>query len=298
MNNLKIGMVGLDTSHCIAFSELLNDQNHPNHVYGGEVVIAYPGGSQDFKLSYSRVEGITNKLSEEFGIKMSASIEEVGESADAIIITSVDGRVHLEQFNQIASFKKPVFIDKPFTVNYEKAKQIWEIANKNDIPLMSSSSLRYAEELQNIVNSSNSIIGADSYGPMKIEESQPGLFWYGIHAVEMLYTALGKGCKSVQATTNNDYDLVVGEWADGRIGTVRGNRKGNNQFGTLIHQPNTTLFADGQKGTKPHYASLLEQVMKMFKTGISVIDLEETVEIIRFIEAANESRKTEKKVEL
>ncbi|WP_408008544.1 Gfo/Idh/MocA family protein [Pseudalkalibacillus sp. A8] len=297
-NQLKIGMVGLDTSHCAAFTELLNNPQHPYHVPGGKVVIAFPGGSPDFDLSYSRIEGITEKLKDEFLVKITESIEEVCDTADAILLTSVDGRVHLEQFERIAEFKKPVFIDKPFTVDYKEAVRIREIAHDKNIPLMSSSSLRYAEGLQNNLKSSKNIIGADSYGPMNIVEKQPGLFWYGIHSVEMLFTILGKGCRSVETTTNEDHDLVIGEWEDGRIGTVRGNRKGNNQFGALIHTESSTLFADGQMGTKPHYASLLEQVMIMFKTGEPRIDIEETVEIVRFIEAANESRRTGKKVRL
>ncbi len=297
-NQLKIGMVGLDTSHCAAFTELLNDPEHPYHVPGGKVVIAFPGGSPDFDLSYSRIEGITEKLKGEFRIKITDSIEEVCEISDAILLTSVDGRVHLEQFKRIAEFKKPVFIDKPFTVDYEEAVRIQEIAHDMEIPIMSTSSLRYAEGLQNNLKLSKNIIGADSYGPMNIVEKQPGLFWYGIHSVEMLFTILGKGCISVETATNEDYDLLVGEWEDGRIGTVRGNRKGNNQFGALIHMESSTVFADGQSGTKPHYASLLEQVMIMFKTGEPRIDIEETTEIIRFIEAANESRRTGKKVKL
>jgi hypothetical protein len=133
---------------------------------------------------------------------------------------------------------------------------------------------------------------------MKIESPIPGLFWYGIHSVEMLYTILGKGCSHVKAATNEDFDLIVGEWKDGRIGTVRGNRKGNNQFGALIHKENASEFVDAQKGTKPHYASLLENIFKMFKTSERQIDPEETLEIIRFIEAANESRQTGKTVQL
>ena len=49
---------------------------------------------------------------------------------------------------------------------------------------------------------------------------------------------------------------------------------------------------------KPYFASLLEEVMKMFQEGSVPIDLEESYEVIRFIEAANESRETGKTVKL
>ena len=45
MGNLKIGMIGLDTSHAVAFTKLLNDPNNPFHVTGGKVMMACPVGS-------------------------------------------------------------------------------------------------------------------------------------------------------------------------------------------------------------------------------------------------------------
>jgi hypothetical protein len=298
-NKLKIGMIGLDTSHCPAFTELLNKESHAHHVKGGIVTCAYPGGSNDFELSYSRVGKITDQLQSEYKVQIAGSPEEVAERTDAILLTSVDGRVHLEQFKQIVSYKKPIFIDKPLAVSFDDAKEVYRLAAEAGIPVMSSSSLRYIEDLQSeVMESKEKIIGADTYGPMKIEPTQPGLFWYGIHSVEMLYTILGKGCTHLNTVTNDDYDLVIGEWEDGRIGTVRGNRRGNNQFGALVHRESSSVFIDGQKGTKPHYASLLNSILKMFQTSKTQIDPEETLEIIRFIEAANESRLTGKRIKL
>ncbi|PWW28245.1 putative dehydrogenase [Cytobacillus oceanisediminis] len=294
---LTIGMIGLDTSHCPAFTELLNNKNNPHHVKGGYVKAAFPGGSEDFELSYSRVGSILEQLQSQYNVHIAETPQEVGELSDAILLTSVDGRVHLEQFKQVVSYKKPIFIDKPFAVSSKDATEIYRLAAQAGIAVMSSSSLRYVEDLQaEAKESPGAILGADTHGPMKIEPTQPGLFWYGIHSVEMLYTILGKGCKYVTAVTNENYDLITGEWEDGRIGTVRGNRKGNNTFGALIHRESSTIYVDGQKGTKPHYASLLENIIKMFQTSEAQIDLEETIEIMRFIEAANESRITGERV--
>ena len=47
-SDLKIGLVGLDTSHCVAFTKCLKDPNNPEHVKGGKVVWAFPAGSPDF----------------------------------------------------------------------------------------------------------------------------------------------------------------------------------------------------------------------------------------------------------
>ncbi|MDD9267746.1 Gfo/Idh/MocA family protein [Paenibacillus sp. GCM10023248] len=292
-NELTIGMIGLDTSHCLAFAKLLNDPAHGYHVPGGKVTAAYAGGSPDFELSWSRLAKFTSTLRDEYGVELVDSPEAVAERSDAILLTSVDGRVHLDQFRRIAPFGKPVFIDKPFAVTTADAQEMVRLAAEYRVPLMSASSLRYEQGLVDaLAEEASPIIGADCYGPMDIQPTQPGLFWYGIHAAEMLYRILGQGCVQVTASTNEDYELVVGIWQDGRIGTIRGNRRGNKTFGAVIHRENITRFVDGSLSEKPVYAGLLEDAMRMFQTGTPGIDPQETVEIIRFLEAANESRTT------
>ncbi|WNQ11893.1 Gfo/Idh/MocA family oxidoreductase [Paenibacillus aurantius] len=297
---IAIGFIGLDTSHVSAFAKLLNDEKAEYRVPGGKVTAAFPGGSPDFELSANRVEGFTKELKESYGVEIVSSPAEVAEKCDAIMLESVDGRVHLEQFRAIAPFGKPVFIDKPFTVSTEDAREILRLAEEHNVPLMSCSSLRYSEGLSHALADAEkgAVIGADCYGPMAIQPTQPGLFWYGIHTVEMLYRTLGRGCVSVSVTTNEDHDLVTGVWKDGRIGTIRGNRKGNNTFGELIHREKGSQFVDVYAHPKPYYASLLEAVMELFENGKEPIDREETYEIIRFIEAANESRSTGQTVSL
>jgi predicted dehydrogenase len=296
----KIGFIGLDTSHVTAFARLFHDANDEFHLPGWRVAAAYPGGSDDFDLSKSRVEGFTSELRDQYGVRMVDSPEEVAERCDAVFIESVDGRVHPEQFKRVAPFGKPVFIDKPFALSSREAREMAELAKRHRMPMMSASALRYAAglvlELED--ESKGAVIGADCYGPMAIEPTQPGLFWYGIHAVEMLYAIMGRGCIHVTASVNDDHDLIVGVWRDGRIGTVRGNRKGNNTFGALIHREKGSQFADIYAHRKPYYAGLLEHVIRMIETGEPPIDPEETIEIVRFIESANESRETGKTVEL
>lgn len=298
MASIKIGMIGLDTSHCTAFARLLNDPDDEFHVPGGRVTVAYPGGSPDFELSWSRVKGITEELREHFDVRVVSSPEEVAERSDAILLTAVDGRVHLELFRRIAPYKKPVFIDKPFAVSFRDAREMVQIAETHQIPLMSASSLRYAEPLVAALEGMEEPFGCDCFGPMALEPTQPGLFWYGIHGVEMMYAVLGTGCIRVSAVSHPRQDVVVGEWADGRIGTFRGNREGNASFGALVHSGKGSVFADVTRSRKPYYAGLLEQVMAMFRSGSPPLDVRETLEIIRFIEAANESRVTGKPVDL
>lgn len=297
MGDVKIGMIGLDTSHAIAFTRLLNDSSHPFYVGGGKIVMAYPVGSSDFELSYSRIGPITKEV-EQYGVQIVDSMEEVAEQCDAILIESVDGRVHLDQVSKICSYKKPIFVDKPFCLNTSDAKNIVKIAEQYQTPIMSSSALRFAESLTNAlaIKDKGQIIGADCFGPMEMVETQPGYFWYGIHAIEMLYTIVGSGAKHVQSESNQDFDLIVSEWHDGRFCSVRGNRKGNGEFGAVIHFEKGSHYVSIQSSSKPFYASLLEKILEFFNDGQTIVPLHETQEIIRFIEAANESRETGKRV--
>ncbi len=294
MDTIRIGIIGLDTSHSVLFTEMLNNKDHPYHVPGGKVIAAYPGGSGDFELSYSRVESYTAKLRDQFDVQIMDSMEGVAECVDAILLESVDGRVHLEQFRRMASYGKPVFIDKPFTLNTQEASEIFAIAAKFNVPIMSSSSLRYAEAFTQSLSDEEKgrIIGVDCYGPMPLQPTQPGLFWYGIHIVEMLFAALGGNCLQVTASSTENHDMVVGAWEDGRIGTIRGNRQGNQTFGALLHREQGSQFVDINSHQKPYYASLLERIMVLFTKGITNIPSQETVRIIRFIEAANESKQS------
>ncbi len=263
------------------------------------MVAAYPGGSGDFEMSISRVEGFTNTLRDEYDVKILESPEAVAESCDLVFIETIDGRKHKEIFQKIAKYGKPVFIDKPFTANLQEAKDILELANNSAIPVMSCSSLRYADNLQAALicnEESGSVVGCDVFGPMEIMPPLSGFYWYGIHLVEMLVATMGVGCKQVQVTKNKNNDMLVCEWEDGRIGTIRGLRKAHSQFGLTIHKEKSSHPIDIYTNCRPYYASLLEAILRSLPEGRSDIPDNQMLEVIRIIDGANESRETQKQV--
>ncbi|WP_318615589.1 Gfo/Idh/MocA family protein [Sporosarcina sp. YIM B06819] len=293
-------MIGLDTSHAVAFTKLLNNPHESYHVPGGEVVVAFAGGSPNFELSMSRVKGFTEQLCTRFHVKIVDSIEQVAAESDAILLESVDGAVHHEQLRAIVAYQKPIFIDKPFSLSSQVASDMIRLAEDYQTPLMSTSALRYAEGLTGILQQvdKGKIIGADCFGPMEMQATQPGFFWYGIHTVEMLFAILGRGAQSVMTLSSEGHDAITASWTDGRIGTIRGNRHGNSQFGAIIHFEHGSEFVAIHAQQKPYYASLLEQIIAFFQDGVSRVPLQETHEIIRLIEAANESLRTGRIVQL
>ncbi len=285
---MKIGMVGLDTSHCVAFTRILNDESYQYHIPGARVIGAYPGGSELFSLSRDRVTGFTAELRDTYGVSLYERIGDLVEDVEAIFLESVDGRQHWPQFQQMA-VGKPVFIDKPFAVSTADARAIIKLAQETGTPIMSASSLRYARGIADLVSRDESVISAETFGPAAILADYPGLFWYGIHSAEILFAFMGVGCERVRCLPYQDMDVIIGEWKDGPLGVVRGTRFEKNEFGCVIHTSAGTR-AGVALGTPPNYFLLLQQVMQFFETGISPIDLEETFGITSFLEAANASR--------
>ncbi|MCM3576265.1 Gfo/Idh/MocA family oxidoreductase [Mesobacillus subterraneus] len=291
MRPLTIGMIGLDTSHCLEFTKLLNEPEHPFHVEGGTVAFAFPFYSEDLPISKDRVQGYTETLRDELSVKITSSIAETAQASDAILLTAVDGRKHLELFKQLVPYKIPVFLDKPLALSMAEAREIYALAEKHNIPIMSSSSLRYADSLKvAIENKKDEISSIYVHGPLPMQPTMPGYFWYGIHMIEMVITAMGIGANNVTVKTSNDHETVLVEWEDGRHATIRGEYEWHSRFGATLHTKDRFQHVDITKDTKPFYACLLEQVIQFFQSKKSPVPKEETLEVIKLIEMINNKR--------
>jgi predicted dehydrogenase len=286
--DLRLGMIGLDTSHVPAFAKLFNDPTDPNHVSGGKVVAAFKGGSPDLESSASRVEGYTKQLQEKFGVKIVGSIDELCAQVDAVLIESVDGRPHLEQARPVFKARKPLFIDKPLAGSLSDAIEIFRLAREYNVPVFSSSSCRFYHSMEDLKKTDvGSVRAAISYGPGPTEPHHPDLFWYGIHPTEALFTVLGTGCESVVRTTTEENDVVTGVWSGGRVGTLHAIKQGPAPHKVMVF--GTKAVAE-QKGSGD-YAPLVREIMKFFQTGVAPVSADETLEIFAFMEAADESKR-------
>lgn len=285
---LKAGIIGLDTSHSVAFTKVLNDAEKKPDVGGVRIVAAYPKGSHDIESSVSRIPGYTEEI-KKLGVEIVGSVEELLEKVDVVLLETNDGRRHLEQAMPVFKAGKPVFIDKPVAASLSDALAIFEAAQQYDVPVFSASSLRYVQSAQDIRagKTVGKVLGANAYSPAKLEETHPDLFWYGIHGVEMLFTVMKTGCQSVTRTHTEGTDLVTGTWDNGRIGTFRGIRAGKAGYG------GTAFGEEGiaEIGSYDGYRPLVVQMVEFFKTGNAPVSAEETLEIFAFMEAADESKR-------
>lgn len=289
---VKIGIIGLDTSHSIAFTKFINGDGNGEKYKDFKIVAAYPYGSRTIESSYKRIPGYIEQV-EALGVEITPSIPELLKKVDAVLLETNDGNLHLEQAYEVFKAGKIMFIDKPIGANLAQAIAIFELSKEYNVPIFSASALRYVPESQKLRGGeAGKVLGADCYTPARLEPSHADMAWYGIHGIETLFTVMGTGCVSVSRIFSEGTDVMVGLWDDGRIGTVRGIRDGKSQYG------GQAFTAEGvtSTGTYAGYEPLLKEILNFFKTGVPPVSEKETLEIFAFIDAADESKRKGGKV--
>lgn len=285
VSNKRVGIIGLDTSHSVEFSKVLNT-DLSNAYKGFKVVAAYPYGSQSIESSFTRIPSNIEKV-KAFGVEIVDSIASLLSKVDVVLLETNDGRLHAEQATLVFQSGKRVFIDKPIGANLKDVQKIFTEAKSYGASFFSSSALRYAKNIGEIENGVfGNVLGAETFSPCTIENTHDDLYWYGIHGVEMLFAVMGSGCMTVQATHSSTTDLAVGKWADGRVGVFRGMRNGVNAFGGSVfcEKSNVTL------GDYEGYGSLLTEIVRYFETGIVPVPEKQTKEIYAFMSAYQKSK--------
>jgi predicted dehydrogenase len=195
----------------------------------------------------------------------------------------------LQQALPVLRAKKPLFIDKPVAGSLADAVEIYRVAAELKVPVFSCSALRFSSGIAGMRSNTRlgEVIGCEARGPCPIQPQHPDLFWYGIHGVETLFTIMGPGCERVSRVHTDGTELVVGVWSDGRIGTFRGIRSGQHDYGATVYGSKAVLPSGGFEGYQP----LVAEIVQFFKTGTPPVSPEETLEIYAFMEAADESKR-------
>jgi hypothetical protein len=282
--DLRAGILGCDTSHVIAFTEIY--RAHPE--WRVRVVAAFPGGSPDIESSRSRVDGYVKQLREKFGVEIVESIPALLEKVDVVMLESVDGRPHLKQAGPVLAAKKPVFIDKPIAASLADAREIVRLSKETGTPFFSCSCSRFQPEIWKLRSDAGvgKVAKVQGSSPFSTEPHHPDLFWYGVHGVEALYTVLGPGCVAVSRKEEGDLDITTGRWKDGRIGIFRGVKKGE-------YKPIVKVWGEGGEVETPKgfdYDGLVRTMAEFFQTGKPPVDPQETLEIVAFMTAAQLSK--------
>lgn len=288
---LRLGIVDLDSSHCVEFSRRFNQVGvcREQWVDGARVVAAWSGGSE---MAPERIPAFQSEL-DKLNVAMVDRSEELIGQVDGVLILSLCGSCHLQRARPFLEAGISTFVDKPFACSVADARQIIELAEKNNATLLNSSALRFSEEtlrthaLQTQLGQTN---GAFTYGPAKRADGNPGLFHYGIHSVELLFSLMGNGCQSVSTTWSEEAEVATGVWSDGRIGTVRGNRTGVTSYGFVAYCEQAVVSET--VSTRFAYRNLCREIVRTFESGIPSVTHESSLNVVQFVRASLESERS------
>jgi len=299
---LRLGIVDFDSSHAIEFTRRFNHAgvDADQRVDGARVVLGCPGTS---RMSRERIPGFTHEV-RACGVEIVESPTEMIGRIDAVLVLSLCGSAHLAGVRPFLEAGIPAYVDKPFACSLDDAEEMIRLAEEHNVLLYHSSALPFSAEVWAFHRQADRlgrVNGAIAYGPAKRAEGNPGLFHYGIHSVGLLFALLGTGCESLANEYADAAEVVTARWADGRLGTLRGNRGGATPDACVAAHPSRVAtrygfvaFCDNgvvhqTVSTRYAYRNLCRSIVEAFETGTPAVSHEQNLEEVRFVLAALDS---------
>lgn len=312
---IRIGAIGADSSHLPEFSRRINALAEGGFTAGGEdasdgakavpvrVTAFYDDPRHDMpEADVARWIATTR----EAGVRQVGSMDELLGAVDGVMVLAVSGHRHEELARAALARGLPTYIDKPLTCDLAGAKRILKLARGGEghrgARCYSASSLRFAAEVQGLDFAAiGRPVAVDAYGPGELNPAMPGLFFYGVHTIEMVDAIFSRAAKvaggaaggesggvaRVRARSTADRDVAELEYRDGRLATLRLERKGCYDFGATVH---------GEKGVASFrvdfsdvYNRLVKGMVRFFAGGAAPVALRNIVENVAVMEAGNTS---------
>src|SRR5262245_5385206 len=173
---LRVGMLAGDSGHTVEFTRRLNHVgvDAEQWVEGARIVAAVQTTSQ---IDGDRIPGYVEQM-RGCGVELVDRVEDLFGRVDAVLIETQDGTDHEAEAMPFIEAGIPLFIDKPLATTTASARRIVAAAQARGIPFGSSSSLRYALELQDVLRRRDEVgpvLGADTYGVAVRHPRNPGL---------------------------------------------------------------------------------------------------------------------------
>jgi len=282
---IRIGMVGLDTSHSIAFTKCLQAPDVPaeQHVDGARVV-----SCMRFETPFQAKEGLDDrqKQLEGWGVEVTTDFDHAVAECEAIMLEINDPAYHLEYFAKCAKLGKPIFLDKPMADNTANAKKIYQIAKDNGLKVFSSSSLRFVPALIQAIEAVGEPKYVSTYGPLGKAPAGSSIVWYGVHAFEMLQRAMGRGAKGVFAKRDSVGVVAIVDYGEGKRGVVE-LTEGAYSYGGSVRAEKKAVPFTAENALL--YPLQLREVVKFFVGGELPVTLDDALEVTAMLDAAERS---------
>ena len=287
---IKVALIGLDTSHTIEFARRIQAPDCPpdQKVSGLRATACLR-----FSTPFQNEDGLNlrQKQLEDWGIKVTTDFNDAVKGCDAIMLEINDASYHLEYFKKCAGLGKPIFLDKPLADNIENGLEIVRLAKKNKVNAISASSLRFDAGLIKACAEMPNPTFVSVYGPLGVAPAGSSIVWYGVHAFEMLEKAMGKGSACVTVRTDGAGVVAIMDYPDKKRGVVE-LTKGAWIYGGTLRNSETAISYSVVAGSL--YANIMKEIEKFFRTGKASFNLEDTVEVMAMLDAAERSFKSGK----
>lgn len=260
----------------IGFIDYYLDEYHANNypgwikeLSGGKLEVTYAWAKNDSPSGMT-----TRQWCDKNSIAQLASIEEVVEQSDCLVVLSPD---HPEMHEELCALPlasgKLVYVDKTFAPDRAAALRIFENAEKHNTPCFTTSALRFAPEYQPVDKAKVQNIASWGPGSLSI---------YSIHQIEPIISLMGAGAKRVLFTGTEQWPALVIEFADGRRASLA-HHGWSCPFTMSVGYTDAT--SEMIKVESDFYHAFLTQMVDFFLTGDVKVSHEETIAVISTREA-------------
>ncbi|MGI5899136.1 MAG: Gfo/Idh/MocA family protein [Christensenellales bacterium] len=287
---IKIGILGSDNSHALAFAKLCNlpDAKTGGHEYD-DVRVTHIYGHSDEENQNVAYEGkVANIVKDP---------QEMMGAVDAVMVVFRHGDLHARYALPFIRAGIPTWIDKPFTIDIEEAKLLIAQAEKKGTLLTGGSTCKYAYDvllLKNAVeeNRLGKIVSGMLNFPIKLNSEYGGVHFYGPHLVEMAMQIFGDGIRSVKATVKGENAIVIARYEDYDIVL---NYAANAQESTgIIIGEERNLVREIDKSMI--YKQGFEKFIQMIRTGKRPFELDKLLIATAVVNAIEKSINTGEEV--
>lgn len=279
---MRIGIIGAENSHTVAIAKIIN----VDKLIKGFTIDYVWGETKAFAEKAAADGKIPNIV---------AKTDQMLGKIDALVVDHRHPKYHLEPAIPYIKAGIPTFIDKPFCYRVKEGKTFLELAKKHKTPVTSFSIIPDQQSFKDFCKSlkkeAGTVLAGSSYGPCDIKSKWGGIFFYGIHQVEMILKAFGYNISKVLVVQNGNGSTGQLIYDDGKIVTMDLIKKGCHTFGIsavgtkkIIKEP---IVMD-----KLQYLSGMKRFTKMFKTGQEPEIYDEMLKPVAILEAMEKSIKS------
>lgn len=282
---IRIGIVGSDNSHALAFSQLLNTDKGKNDPRWKDATCV---------AIYGADEARNKEVAEKGNIPhISPTLEDMIPRVDAVMTVWRHGDLHASHTLPFLRAGKHAFVDKPFAIKLEDCQAMLDAAKEHSVQLTSFSTTRFVPDILGLkaaVDTYGEPLLGQVSGPADLESEYGGVFFYANHAIEMMLATFGHGAEGIYAREGHGNMNCVVRWPDGKMANLNLTKSAKATYSATVH--GTKGWVSKTIDINGSYAYGLAVVAEMFRTGKRPLTDAQLLEPTRLMHALLRSLKS------